>query len=291
MSSKPESLSVLNNAANRLTLLRGFLIPFFALFFLLPGHWSNQIAAIILCVAAVTDFLDGIVARTYRQETRVGEYLDQAVDKVLVVTALLLILFRYPNYIVFIPVLITVLREFCVLSMREWLQRNTSVNVSVGRLGKIKTVIQFLSLICLFWSEDLQDSVGIAGLVMLYLATVMTLISAGGYVRTAIKDSSDNPADDRSVDSADDQSDNPLDSHTVDSEDSHTVDSEDNRSVDSADDQSDNPSDSRTVDSEDSHTVDSGENHAENPVDSRTENPEDSRTVDSENDPAANPAK
>ncbi|MCA8836485.1 MAG: CDP-diacylglycerol--glycerol-3-phosphate 3-phosphatidyltransferase [Proteobacteria bacterium] len=270
MSSKPESLSVLNNAANRLTLLRGFLIPFFAIFFLLPdewGHWSNQTAAIILCVAAITDFLDGIVARSYRQETRVGEYLDQAVDKVLVVTALLLILFRYPEYIVFIPVLVTVLREFCVLSMREWLQRNTSVNVSVGRLGKIKTVIQFVSLICLFWSPDLQDFVGIVGLVMLYLATIMTLVSAGVYVRTAIKDQSANPTDELSLDSADEQSASPADEQSVDSG--------DERSVDSGDDKS-----AKLVDES-----------TENPADSPAENPADGAKVDSANDSAANPEK
>ncbi|MCH9663703.1 MAG: CDP-diacylglycerol--glycerol-3-phosphate 3-phosphatidyltransferase [Gammaproteobacteria bacterium] len=270
MSSKPESLSVLNNAANRLTLLRGFLIPFFAIFFLLPdewGHWSNQTAAIILCVAAITDFLDGIVARSYRQETRVGEYLDQAVDKVLVVTALLLILFRYPEYIVFIPVLVTVLREFCVLSMREWLQRNTSVNVSVGRLGKIKTVIQFVSLICLFWSPDLQDFVGIVGLVMLYLATIMTLVSAGVYVRTAIKDQSANPTDELSLDSAAEQSASPADEQSVDSG--------DERSVDSGDDQS-----AKLVDES-----------TENPADSPAENPADGAKVDSANDSAANPEK
>ena len=177
-----------DNIANKLTLLRGLMVPVLVVFFLLPGEWSNKAAAVIVALAALTDFLDGVLARGLNQETKFGAYLDQAMDKVLVVTALLLILYSEPHWFILIPALVTVIREFVVLSLRDWLQGYASSHVAVNWMGKFKTTIQYLSLVCIFWAGDLLgEPIGLIGLGLLYLATLMTLLSGGYYFYSSLK--------------------------------------------------------------------------------------------------------
>lgn len=164
-----------------LTLFRIILIPFFVLAYYIPGSWSAFFAALIFMSAAFTDLFDGYLARKLGQTTRFGAFLDPVADKIMVTIALLLITEHYNSWWITIPAIIMISREIIISALREWMaeigKRN---NVAVSIIGKIKAVSQMTALTWLLWRPC--SLVINAGLVVLYIATILTLWSMCQYL-------------------------------------------------------------------------------------------------------------
>lgn len=144
------------NLANKLTLLRIILIPFFIVCFYIPSlivntvavnnyliPYANLLGLIIFLLAAITDFIDGYVARKYNMITDFGKFMDQLADKLLVTAALLVLLENglISGWVVFV----ILAREFIVTGFRT-IAASKGVVIAAGWLGKIKTVVQFMMI-------------------------------------------------------------------------------------------------------------------------------------------------
>jgi len=175
------------NIPNSLTLLRIILIPVFVLIFYLPVKWSNLIACIIFSLAAVTDLLDGYLARKLEQTSKLGEFLDPVADKLMIAVVLVLLVEQDPRALLALPAAVIIGREITVSALREWMaQLGARSHVSVSIYGKIKTASQMLALILLIYRHDLFFlPVYETGLVLLYVATTLTLWSMMQYIVSA----------------------------------------------------------------------------------------------------------
>ncbi|OCG08711.1 CDP-diacylglycerol--glycerol-3-phosphate 3-phosphatidyltransferase [Gilliamella sp. wkB178] len=171
-----------------LTLFRVILIPFFVLAFYLFSHeWSGFFSALIFLIAAVTDVLDGYMARRLGQTTRFGAFLDPVADKIMVTIALVLITQYYQAWWISVPAIIIISREIIISALREWMaQIGKRNNVAVSSTGKIKTIAQMTALTWLLWRPC--DLVIYAGLVALFIATVLTILSMCQYLWIAHSD-------------------------------------------------------------------------------------------------------
>ncbi len=109
------------NIPNLLTVLRVLLIPFFILLFYLPFHWSYLAASAVFTVAALTDWLDGYLARRLQQSTPFGAFLDPVADKLMVAVALVLLVGEHANLWLTLPAAIIIGREIVVSALREWM--------------------------------------------------------------------------------------------------------------------------------------------------------------------------
>ena len=175
-----------------LTLLRIALIPVLVLFFYLPYAWSPLAAAAVFIFASITDWLDGYLARRMGLMSDLGAFLDPVADKLMVATALVLMV-QVPPPIVF-PVIFFTLsaaiiigREIAISGLREWMsgigERST---VKVGALGKLKTIFQMTAISCLLYQSDfLGLPVALIGELLLYLAAGLTLWSMWEYLHAA----------------------------------------------------------------------------------------------------------
>lgn len=178
------------NIPNILTSLRVFLVPVFVTVYFLDWQWAHQCAAFILFLAAVTDYLDGYLARKLGQMTPFGAFLDPVADKLIVAAALLLICHSYHDPIITIPAVILLLREIFISSLREWLgSRGLSATAKVSFVGKLKTTAQLMALVGIV--SDLEVFMGFPiywvtlGTGMLYVATLLSVWSMVSYVRAA----------------------------------------------------------------------------------------------------------
>ena len=116
-----EKRQVKMNLPNILTLFRIGLIPVFVLVFYLPFDWSNEAACIIFVVAAVTDWLDGFLARRLQQISKLGAFLDPVADKLMVAVVLVLLVERNPGVLLTLPAAVIIGREIAVSALREWM--------------------------------------------------------------------------------------------------------------------------------------------------------------------------
>ena len=190
------------NLPNKLTILRIIMIPIFvAVFYLtmIPGNYI--ISAVIFALAAFTDFLDGYIARKYKLVTNLGKFLDPIADKVLVSTALIIMLLPMTGEQAIIPfygaigVAIILARELIVSGFRIVAASNGKV-LAADKSGKVKTFLQDVCILVLLVGADvmpgLYSVVNIIGLVLLGLATVLTIISGAECIiknREVLKDS------------------------------------------------------------------------------------------------------
>ena len=175
------------NIPNSLTLFRIALIPVFVLVFYLPFDWNNRLACIIFIVAALTDWLDGFLARRLKQTSKLGEFLDPVADKLMVAVALVLLVERNPGPVTALPAAVIIGREITVSALREWMaELGARSKVAVSIYGKIKTIAQMLALILLIYATPVYGiSVYATGLALLYLAAGLTLISMCQYLVSA----------------------------------------------------------------------------------------------------------
>lgn len=175
------------NLPNILSLLRIALIPVLVGIFLLPNASAPLWATIVFVVAAVTDWLDGYIARKWDQTSPFGAFIDPVADKLIVAVALVLVLYKTPAWYILIPVIIIIGREITVSALREWMaelgQRNA---VKVSYVGKLKTTFQMISIGCLIFSKPLLGlPIFEIGIVLLYVAAGLTLSSMFSYLKAA----------------------------------------------------------------------------------------------------------
>ncbi|MEE9446286.1 MAG: CDP-diacylglycerol--glycerol-3-phosphate 3-phosphatidyltransferase [Cocleimonas sp.] len=167
-----------------LTILRIAAIPLIVLFFYLEMPLT---ASTIFGLAGLTDLIDGYLARKFNQESRFGAFLDPVADKLLVAVALLLIVEREGMIWITLAAIIIIAREITISALREWMAEIGERGVvGVAFIGKLKAVLQILSLIFLLYNQDLWGApLREVGLVFLAIATVLTIISMVQYLRAA----------------------------------------------------------------------------------------------------------
>lgn len=170
-----------------LTLLRIVLIPVLVLVFYLPFKWTNFAAALIFSFAAITDWLDGWIARRYNLFSNFGAFLDPVADKLMVAVALLLIVQKYPTVWMALWAAVIIGREIAVSALREWMaELGERATVKVAAIGKIKTIVQMVALICLLYEDRLFGlPIFVIGDWLLAVAALLTLWSGLAYLRAA----------------------------------------------------------------------------------------------------------
>ena len=173
---------------NILTFTRILLIPVFVIFFYIPFQGHEWVSTGIFIAAALTDWLDGFLARHLKLSSRFGAFLDPVADKLMVASALLLCASKFATPLFAIPAIIIVCREILISALREWMaELGQRVKVGVNLLGKIKTFIQILA-ICFFISQPTQFSMLIlTGYILLYAAAILTIWSMCVYSCLSIK--------------------------------------------------------------------------------------------------------
>jgi len=175
------------NTATILTLLRILLIPILVVFFYMEVSWANWATSIIFSIAALTDWLDGYIARKYDLESKFGAFLDPVADKLMVATTLVLLVQHHPTAYFAVPAAIIIGREITISALREWMAEiGARSTVQVAGLGKWKTGFQMAALIMLLFRESLLGlPVFEMGHVCLWIAAVLTIWSMVNYLRAA----------------------------------------------------------------------------------------------------------
>jgi CDP-diacylglycerol--glycerol-3-phosphate 3-phosphatidyltransferase/cardiolipin synthase len=179
------------NIPTALTWLRIVVIPMLVCLYLLPPEWlslemRNLIATSLFVGAAITDWLDGWLARRLRQTSAFGEFLDPVADKLLVAAALIVLvdIERLSGWIA----AVIIGREIAISALREWMARQgRSRSVAVNMLGKVKTAAQMVAIPLLLYYEPIGAlPVALLGTVLIIVAALLTLVSMGYYLRLAL---------------------------------------------------------------------------------------------------------
>ena len=172
------------NTPNLLTLLRIALIPVFVVLFYLP---APVMAAVVFTAAALTDWLDGYLARRWGQTSPLGAFLDPVADKLMVAVALVLLVEANPSPEFALPAAVIIGREIAVSALREWMAEvGARAKVAVTMMGKVKTTVQMIAIILLILHEPfLGLPIFQLGEVLLYIAAALTLWSMILYLRVA----------------------------------------------------------------------------------------------------------
>ena len=140
---------------NQITLFRIILIPIFLIVYYLPLSWSHFGAFAVFCLAAVSDILDGYLARKLNQSSAFGAFIDPVADKLMVVAALVMIVHDYQTWLVAIPAIIMIAREVFISALREFMSsRGKRDVIAVSNMGKYKTAAQMLGIMGLIWRPD-----------------------------------------------------------------------------------------------------------------------------------------
>jgi CDP-diacylglycerol--glycerol-3-phosphate 3-phosphatidyltransferase len=183
--------------ANYLTVARIVMIPLVVILFYAPYSWSNPAAAIVFIAAAVTDSLDGYLARKLGQTSALGAFLDPVADKLMVAVALVLLvsqpppLMRFPKFdphvLITLTAAVIVGREITISALREWMaEMGARGKVAVSAVGKLKTIFQMTGLsMMLFRSDVWFIPAPELGVFCLVAAAALTLWSMIVYLRAA----------------------------------------------------------------------------------------------------------
>ena len=178
---------------NILTIGRIIIVPFFVVSFFLPAFYGEIIPFLLFILASFTDFLDGLLARLYKEESKLGELLDPIADKIIVSAALILLVMNgtIQNYEV-IAAIIILTREILISGLREFLGK-VQVQIPVTSLAKVKTFIQMFSIAILLTGEtgntiiNFEDyNAQTVGIILLWLSAFLTLYTGYDYVRKGI---------------------------------------------------------------------------------------------------------
>ena len=184
---------MLKKIPNILTIGRIILVPFFVLAFYLPGFYGDLTAFTLFVIASFTDFLDGMLARMLGEESKLGELLDPIADKIIVATALILLVMdgtiRHYEVIAAITILT---REILISGLREFLAKG-QIKLPVSNLAKLKTFLQMLAIALLLTGEtgnkilSFQDyNAQTIGIILLWLSAFLTLYTGYEYLRKGI---------------------------------------------------------------------------------------------------------
>ena len=175
------------NFAIMLTLFRMAAIPVVVVCFYSPIPNARPIAAIIFGIAAVTDFIDGWVARNFNQQSRFGEFLDPVADKLMVSIVLVMLVQAESGWFEDIIAMIIIGREITVSALREWMATiGERANVKVSMAGKIKTTLQMFGIAFMVYHNELLGiDMYAVGFALLVVAAGMTIWSMFVYLRVA----------------------------------------------------------------------------------------------------------
>ncbi len=171
--------------------MRIALIPVFVIAFYLPFEWSHLAATLIFCVAAITDWFDGYLARRMNEISRFGAFLDPVADKLMVAASLVLIVdanpVGYSSIWTAIPAIVIIGREIAISALREWMAEvGASSKVAVSMMGKVKTTAQMVAIVLLLFQNPLFGlPIAQIGLTMLYISAILTLWSMVKYLQAA----------------------------------------------------------------------------------------------------------
>jgi CDP-diacylglycerol--glycerol-3-phosphate 3-phosphatidyltransferase len=172
-----------------LTLLRIALVPVLVVLFYIPNHWSNVACVVVFVLAAITDIADGLIARRTGQTSRFGAFLDPVADKIMVSTALVLLVQRQETYEVVFAIASAIIigREITISALREWMSEiGERALVSVSWIGKLKTIFQMTAIGFLLYHDNLGwIPVALIGELLLYTAAGLTLWSMWNYLVSA----------------------------------------------------------------------------------------------------------
>ena len=170
-----------------LTLFRIALIPVLVIVFYWDNRWANVLATVVFVAGAVTDILDGWIARKYQMYSAFGAFLDPVADKLAVTVALFLVVEAHPTAWMALLSAVIVSREITISALREWMaQIGAHGLVKVAALGKLKTIVQMVAISCVLFREDLLGlPVFRIGEWMLAAAAALTLWSGYEYLRAA----------------------------------------------------------------------------------------------------------
>jgi len=178
---------------NILTIGRIILVPVFVISFYLPGFLGDLIPFFIFLLASFTDFLDGLLARLFKEESKLGELLDPIADKIIVAAALVLLVMNdtIRNYEV-IAAIIILTREILISGLREFLAK-VKVSMPVTGLAKFKTFIQMFAIAILLTGEsgnriiNFQDyNAHTIGIILLWMSAFLTLYTGYDYVKKGL---------------------------------------------------------------------------------------------------------
>ena len=178
---------------NYLTIGRIIIVPVFVVSFYLPGFYGDVIPFALFVIASFTDFLDGLLARMYKEESQLGELLDPIADKIIVAAALILLVMdgTIKNYEV-IAAIIILTREILVSGLREFLAKGR-IKLPVSNLAKLKTFLQMFSISILLTGEtgnkiiNFQDyNAQTIGIILLWFSAFLTLYTGYDYLRKGI---------------------------------------------------------------------------------------------------------
>ncbi len=175
------------NVPTWLTLMRIALIPVFVGVFFLSFNGVNLVCTALFGLAALTDWLDGYLARRLNQTSAFGAFLDPVADKLMVATALVLLVQAIPTPLMAVAAAIIIGREIAISALREWMAHiGNHGRVAVSRVGKFKTTAQMMAVLLLLYREPLGFFPTLeAGLGLLLVAAVLTLWSMLHYLLAA----------------------------------------------------------------------------------------------------------
>ena len=184
---------MLKKIPNILTIGRILLVPFFVLAFYLPGFYGDLTAFALFVIASFTDFLDGMLARMLGEASQLGELLDPIADKIIVATALILLVMdgTIRHYEV-IAAIIILTREILISGLREFLAKG-QIKLPVSNLAKLKTFLQMVAIGLLLTGEtgnkilNFQNyNAQTIGIILLWLSAFLTLYTGYEYLRKGI---------------------------------------------------------------------------------------------------------
>ena len=182
-----------NKIPNLLTIGRIIIVPFFVFSFFLPGFYGDIIPFSLFVIASFTDYLDGLLARFLKEESKLGEMLDPVADKILVAAALILLVMNgtIKNYEV-IAAIIILTREILISGLREFLAK-VSIKMPVTGLTKLKTFLQMSAISILLTGEsgnkiiNFQDyNAHVIGIILLWFSAFLTLYTGYDYLVKSI---------------------------------------------------------------------------------------------------------
>jgi CDP-diacylglycerol--glycerol-3-phosphate 3-phosphatidyltransferase len=175
------------NLPNMLTWFRIIAVPLVAIVFYLPVHWAGPAAGLLFGLAGFTDWLDGYLARRFDQTSNFGAFLDPVADKLIVSTALVLLVQRDPTLLNTLIAAVIIGREITVSALREWMSElGARAHVAVTFFGKWKTTLQIFGIGFMLYREPLLDlPVYEIGTVLMIVAAALTIWSMLDYLKAA----------------------------------------------------------------------------------------------------------
>ena len=173
---------------NLITLFRIVIIPIFVVGFIIPDYpYKHLILVSLFFLAGISDGIDGYLARKLKQQSAFGAFLDPVADKLMVTTAMILLVSAHPTLLMVFPAIVIIGREIAISALREWMAKvGAQTKVKVSFIGKLKTASQLMAIGFLLYDQPLGGfNPVVVGYVLLYVATILTLWSMVVYLRAS----------------------------------------------------------------------------------------------------------